>query len=405
VEILDFIRNTTKQLNQRKGGVTMKRILLITLFALLSVATFYGLADATLCSTCHTMHNSQDGTPFDTDGANERLLKADCVACHTAATEQTSSFSAPAVLHTTDPVTQGGTKTNAGGDFYWVNVGPANDELGHNVIDLPGVTGQDSNINDLTPPGWEPTATSSFTYGQVAGGDSSWTSQLTCAGIYGCHGNHTDASSLAAIGGTHHNNGGSVPGGAYGVADGSTLGNSYRFLGDIVGGEEGDWNWGETTSKHNEYLGNADTSERDDDGSPEYTDKTTISFLCAECHGVFHSSILPDGETAAPWVRHPTDIVLPSTGEYGSYNPDVGGGGTYSLEVPVARGTIPASAQSTVVEGDAAGGTGAIVMCLSCHRAHGSPEPDMLRFTYNMDSGTGTADTGCFICHSQKNAD
>jgi predicted CXXCH cytochrome family protein len=395
VEILDFIRNTTKTLIQkRKGGVKMKRMFLITLFALLSVAAFYGLADAAVCSACHTMHNSQDGTPFDTDGANERLLKADCVACHTGSeTSQTTSFSAPRVLADDNPPSdQGGTETNAGGDFYWVNQG--SDSRGHNVIDLPGVTGVDSNIG-ITPPGWDDEATKgSYTWGNMAGGGAgAWASQLTCAGTYGCHGNHTDASSLAAIEGTHHNNATgqrSAPG---------TLGDSYRFLAGIEGFEDPDWNWGETQASHNEYAGALDTAvERDDDTTDAYANLDTISFFCAECHGHFHGRIGVDSAASlqSPWVRHPTDIELPNSGEYADYNPD-DPSNNYNLDVPVARIGAAGSSSDSVTPG-----TDAVVMCLSCHRAHGSPEPDLLRFVYDQDSGGGGSQDGCFVCHTTK---
>jgi hypothetical protein len=379
----------------------MKRILLITLFALLSVATFYGLSDAAVCSTCHTMHNSQDGTPFDSDGANERLLKADCVACHTAATAQTSAFSAPAVLHTTNPVTTGAGKTNAGGDFYWVNA-PMIDNQGHNVADLPVVNPENTNTLGDTPPGWDPAATTAFTYGQVATVSSTWSSQLTCAGKYGCHGNHSATTSLAAIEGTHHNNGGAVPFTSYGLADASDIGSSYRFLGDIIGGESSNYGWSDVDTDHNEYYGVNDGAARQD-GAGTYVDKTTISFLCAECHGLFHADIDKDADGANPWVRHPTDIVLPSTGEYGSYNAS----GNYNYIVPVARPDINSTqSTATVTPGDDTTDEGAIVMCLSCHRAHGSEYADLLRFNYTLiDAGSGTDDTvGCFVCHTTKNA-
>ena len=72
---------------------------------------------------------------------------------------------------------------------------------------------------------------------------------------------------------------------------------------------------------------------------------------------------------------------------------------------PVARPTVPATSSSTVVAGGA-GDTGAIVMCLSCHRAHGSPENDLLRWDYSsIQAGTGTNDNGCFVCHTTKNND
>jgi predicted CXXCH cytochrome family protein len=401
VEILDFIRNTTKQLIQRKGGVKVKRILLITLFALLSVATFYGLSDAAVCSTCHTMHNSQDGSAENTDGPFERLLKAECVACHTGSqSSQVTSFDAPRVLSDDgNPGGQGNGETNAGGDFWWVKQ-PGNDELGHNVEDI-GV-GQDSIILSDTPPGWDPLATGGgFAGGQVAAGAANWGSQLSCAGTYGCHGDHDIVGSLAAMGGTHHNDGGSdYQAGTDGFADGSTLGDSYRFLYKIKGFENRDWNWNETTSLHNEYSGAPSPDNRD--GNNTYANTDTISFLCAECHGIFHSDINLSSTGVNPWVRHPTDIVLPSTGEYSDYN---NGGTTYSLTVPVARGGTPSSSSQTVTPGDT-GVTGAIVMCLSCHRAHGSDYPDMLRFDYTaIDAGSGTNDTiGCFVCHTTKNA-
>jgi predicted CXXCH cytochrome family protein len=50
-------------------------------------------------------------------------------------------------------------------------------------------------------------------------------------------------------------------------------------------------------------------------------------------------------------------------------------------------------------------GTGDQVMCLSCHKAHGSKWPNALRFDYTgMDAhlGTGTRTDGCFFCHRLK---
>ncbi|MGA1795635.1 MAG: cytochrome c3 family protein [bacterium] len=39
-----------------------------------------------------------------------------------------------------------------------------------------------------------------------------------------------------------------------------------------------------------------------------------------------------------------------------------------------------------------------MVMCLSCHRAHGSPYPDMLRWDYDAL----VAGKGCYTCHTAK---
>ena len=63
-----------------------------------------------------------------------------------------------------------------------------------------------------------------------------------------------------------------------------------------------------------------------------------------------------------------------------------------------AAGTV----NSTVLQ--AAGD--AIVTCISCHRAHGTPYADLLRWDYsnNCNAGSDNADCGCFQCHTTKDA-
>ena len=122
----------------------------------------------------------------------------------------------------------------------------------------------------------------------------------------------------------------------------------------------------------------------------------TISEFCAECHGYFHASDEINDQpppSGSPWKRHPTDVSLPASGEYASYT-------AYSIEAPVARVNIPGSPSGTV---DPGGEIDDIVMCLSCHRAHASEYPDILRWDYSdMDAGGGGSG-GCFTCHTQKN--
>jgi hypothetical protein len=362
-----------------KGGVKVRKIFITSFLILLSVALISGSAYALsgVCSNCHTMHYSQNGTilsDWGKEGPYGNLLLATCVGCHTGDTPTAkNTHDAPIVYHTTAP-----SKTLAGGDFYWVKQGgKANDVFGHNVKDL-GIN-PDGNIIGTNPPGWDPDATQNLSYGQINGGGADWLDQLKCAGKFGCHGNHTDTESDAAIKGSHHSNTGLT---ATRAVDATTVGASYRFLGGINGLENSEWNWNETASSHNEYYGVA--------GNPNYTFRTTISYSCAQCHGLFHSSL---GTGTSPWLRHPTDIVLPDTAgkEYSAYK-------NYSVEAPVARPTVLSSSNSTVTPGTD------IVMCLSCHRAHGSPEPDLLRWTYSgMVAGGGGPDRGCFTCHTSKN--
>jgi predicted CXXCH cytochrome family protein len=207
------------------------------------------------------------------------------------------------------------------------------------------------------------------------------------------------------------------------VAD--RTGNSYRFLYGVRGFENNGanaWqNLNETT--HNEYYGRTTPSA---DGSNCATTchgasniskrqvYNTISGFCGSCHGKFHMfNYNIDGDKGidetppafgAPFLRHPTDIVLPNTGEYSTYRDRTIAPLKYSVQAPVARPTVPSSASDTVAPGGA-GDTGAIVMCLSCHKAHASEYPDMLRWDYTtIEVGTtgAAAATGCFICHTAK---
>ena len=115
------------------------------------------------------------------------------------------------------------------------------------------------------------------------------------------------------------------------------------------------------------------------------------------CHGNFHTlaTSTSDGigvDAVSPFIRHPTDFSLPATGEYAAYI-------SYSLNAPVARLSVPAAPDSGVSPGSDA------VMCLSCHVAHASDYPSMLRWDYEtMIAGNAGAagNTGCFVCHTTK---
>ncbi|MHC4474119.1 MAG: cytochrome c3 family protein [Planctomycetota bacterium] len=379
--------------------------------ALISLSSMPALAISGECVNCHTMHNSQDGAPevqVLTGGTLETsdipqpyLLKASCIACHSGTVGQgkINDFEAPIVLHISNPTGQGKLKTLAGGDFYWVATGlGADDTTGHNVA---GVSGQDTqNTLFFTPPGFDTNATPGALGaedGSINGQADTWAKQLTCAGKYGCHGNHTGEDAGAGIFGAHHSNTGLT---ATKADSPQTVGSSYRFLGGINGLEDEDWNWEEDAQTHNEYFG-ADLPNGRDQGNLTYGNNRTISYSCAQCHGDFHSQI--DDETSgSPWLRHPTDIALPSTGEYACYNPDGDTPGEYSVEAPLARPSVPDISREDVILGND------IVMCLSCHRAHGSPYADLMRWQYTgdgMQAGVGTDDTGCFTCHTHKNAD
>lgn len=343
-----------------------------------------------LCVYCHTMHNSQAGmsmafeldltkpnaTKSDTT-PNNALLKTDCIGCHQGTNTGTT---APFILDTRAGGPDYGTTgtdgdTLAGGNFYWVSTGQ--DRTGHNVA---GLASQDLKHTNI-PPG-----------GSALVGD-----QLTCAGINGCHGSELQSNQIIAIRGGHHNNDMSA------WNDGLSITTSYRFLDGIQGKEDSDYEYKPDSSHHNKYYGI---------NSPGGTGNSgTISNHCARCHNNFHdnSSQISAGTLGNNvWIRHPTDFDMSNAKSQGSFdgseydyyndtqniNPR-----PYSVISPVATKDKTTTVNATVYT--SVGADDAIVMCLSCHRAHGSPFDGILRWNYKNWPGTGV--NGCAKCHTTKN--
>jgi len=350
----------------------------IILLAVLAAAAPVAAKVSGPCVDCHTMHNSQGGGPmaFVMQGGgkvlvvdpNAALLTTDCVGCHQGINDGTTT---PFVFSTTAPTygttgTEGGTNTLAGGNFYWVSSG--NERAGHNVS---GITAVDSRHATIPPGGVDLGA------------------QITCAGTYGCHGVSGEADQTKAMYGAHHWKNHAV------WQDGLTLASSYRFLDGIKGFEDPDYEYQPTSTSHNKYYGIDRTLETD-------TADGTISSLCARCHGDFHngSGNLASGSFGSGvWIRHPVDFDMSravSSGEYLSYNKQQGTGNPYSVIAPLATADTTTAVQSSVfVQAD-----DAVVMCLSCHRAHGTPFAAILRWDYRSWPGGGY--NGCSICHTTK---
>jgi hypothetical protein len=351
------------------------------------------------CADCHTMHNSQDGASVVEGGPLRALTKGDCIGCHTGT--NTQGHNIPYVDDKTGTPSYGDFgidgDTLAGGSFYWMRSGGAGaaDAFGHNVL---GIKSSDAAITPVnTPPGF---ALAFNANGQIG---SAWSSnQLTCAGTYGCHGDHGavgDEDDFHAISGAHHAD--DVP---LDPSD-ANPGLSFRFLKGIDGKEDPEWEFTPTTTAHNQYKG----IDRTDDNA---ADTSTISYLCAECHGMFHSGAGTDGADGdgafgSPWLRHPTDFDIGhATGtEYASYPGDFGASvGEYSIVAPVASANVSAVLSSVAVTKP--GDDTAIVTCISCHRAHGTPYADLLRWDYaNCNVGDTGDDCGCFACHTTKDGD
>ena len=365
-------------------------IVILISFPLVSMSAMSGQ-----CSNCHTMHNSQGGQPMvtytygsETNDAKPYLLRGTCLGCHAMGTgnkiESLSGSEVPQVLHT-DP-----SGDLAGGNFAYLlglKGSGADDSKGHNIVDF-------GNPDDTLsqPPGRRHDINNISTY-------------FSCAGSMGCHGQRGGAGSgLQALNGAHHRNAGPV------LDTADNIYNSYRFLHGVKGLENNGQNNSSTkwqnydASNHNEYYGATTPMDFDVTGcstchtSPGQNVKpanNTMSGFCATCHGYFH--LLDSGggregigdDTVSPFIRHPTDVILPNSGEYSSVS-------AYSVITPVARTTVPSTIGSTVTPGSD------VVMCLSCHGAHATNYYKILRWDYKS-STLSTAISGCANCHTDKN--
>lgn len=375
----------------------MKKVLSVVLGGAALVAVMSGQAFAQAsgqCSDCHTMHNSQNGTNMAGNGGpNPVLLMNTCLGCHTTPGNIPSGGPGELVLTKVPGVTTGSQPISvlAGGTFFCTTGGGAGvDFMGHNVD---WVAPQDLAAFGLTPPGW----INAYKGDERNAPAGPWATQLRCAGTYGCHGNRSVLDPYGAVAGAHHSN-------VKRVADvaATSVGSSFRFLNHVTGREDADYQKTTGIGDHNWYKGAANVDN----------DNTTVSFLCATCHGNFHQrglgTVYPDGINnvvggLSPWIRHPTDILLPqATTEYNNYNPETNG---YVDQAPVGYTipAVPARAQ-------------AVVLCISCHRAHGNCDTatggadnaqyhDLLRFPYDTQlAGAGGVGTGpgCITCHNTK---
>lgn len=357
------------------------------------------------CANCHTMHNKQDGgiPEGGVEDPQPYLIKGEipdgdenpCLGCHDKTTNAYLDANTPQIQYNYSQDEE--RKSLAGGTYYFVTDTQQEDDekrscrKGHNVQ---GLSDEDELIG-IIPPGGSSTCID----GQ----------QLTCAGTRGCHGDRSIENPLAAIKGGHHSPA------QDNYRDGSTVATSYRMLLGVEGRVATEWEYGHKITdvftwdqlKANENvnfykgkdlrLGGLEGEER------RPGDSHSINGLCGECHGKasggdehgFHSSrgISKDDSLSSPWLRHPTDVVMDKDDtEYWRYPNDESG--NYSVEVPVGFTNVQnvANLQNST----------RVVLCISCHRAHGSEYDDALRWDYEaMQSGAKT-DNGCFRCHTDK---
>lgn len=393
------------------------------------------------------------------------LLKFDCMACHANnPTGGTATMNLPGGS-TVPQVAHGGATlaaSLAGGNFSFGN---GNSRKVHNVNDLFGANGTiaanqwDNNTGLFNePPGlYHGEDRHAFT---TNGGNPY--DAFTCAGARGCHGTRnqvlpvavdngtnnvfgaTKRVGIAAVTGAHHINSDGDKSGATNYAtksvhQSSKVAEGYRFIVGLKGFEAADWS-NTDADNHNEYYGVAggltasscntchlpgDTTvagvtnvtglnSRHTINSTIITPNSSMSGFCASCHSNFHAG----GSTAAgkdlknngvsgAFLRHPSDYVLAAGQGAGAGSDEYTAYTSYDVTAPVARPagfSWAGGASGTVTPASD------MVMCLSCHVPHGSPNDYLLRFDYNgMSAGTLGATQaevqaagGCMACHSKK---
>ena len=301
------------------------------------------------CSNCHTMHDSQEKITQTTGGPLNTLLLDDCIGCHTAANVSTDPLDDS---HHTPYIKGAGLDDEhcLAGGFFSDDI---NDDLHRGRSHTLGCT--------VEPAGYD--------RGASPGGD--WYNEsegLSCAGASGCHGNQTSSDDMSGIKGGHHNTS-------------STYRMLYVHNDPVAGIPAADYEeyiitgYGDARAEHNVY-------------SAGTVNGATISEFCAKCHGNFHGN----GNTnSSPFTRHPTDHDIPDNWAIQA--------NFYTEYTDIDRVYNPLGfdgLSETAADGQ--------VTCLSCHRAHGTDNTDILRFPYNSQiAGAGDDDSyGCLGCHQQQ---
>ncbi|HUV50140.1 MAG TPA: cytochrome c3 family protein [Anaerolineae bacterium] len=341
-----------------------KKILTLTIMTacIAMVALFCGPGYASVsgpCVDCHTMHNSQGGAVMATgttagDAAYGSLTRGTCGGCHETSTADPLEGGYPRV------------KTSSSGDTVQL--------AGGYFTATSGQTDNHGNTEHSIGSTVEPAGYNSAGYVN----STDWyveSNGLKCAGNSGCHGNETDTDPAKAIAGGHHAN--TLKGGYTG----------YRMLQiyqtAVIGTGASDYEKALNSAPSADDPRNYYSATADADGG-------SISRFCGKCHGDFHGNA-GSGNTGvynSAWVRHPTDALIPTTWEIQTLT-------NYTF---LDWKSNPVGTVNAVAPAD----DNMYVTCLSCHRAHGSANADILRFAYADQCADGSSVNGCLGCHDKQ---
>lgn len=296
------------------------------------------------CDGCHSMHGSRDGAPLAQTSASGLLQGADpssiCLNCHAGQ----GAANSPAVF------SPDGSALTPGGDFYWLTknfswfggASPGNSH-GHNIVALDFGLVQDA-LRPVAPGGTYPAAVLACTschdpHGRSAAGTMGGALPVADSGSYGdLPPSGATLGNFRLLGGVNYNGGGQAPG--------------FTFLHDApIAAQNPMIRFGESDASHVDYGAG-------------------MSEWCANCHPAYYQNQQHNV------FAHPAGEVLPSyiLTNYNTYlrSGDFSGDSAmaYLQFVPFERGQSTASLLNpTSTQGP---GASAKVMCLTCHRAHGS---------------------------------
>ena len=294
--------------------------------------------------------------------ANAGVVNGPCVNCHTMHNSQDGAgLGGPngqlllgtgcitCHAHASDNDNAG--IANTGIPAPQVNSGAAN-PLAGGYFDAAGLDAEQHNVSGISA--------SDVTLGQQAPGGVLLTSQLTCAGCHGGSGGHHGTGDAAS------------------ARTGTTSSDTYRMLyrgATGVAVTAGSATYGVNDATISGYT-TADAANN-------------MNAFCATCHGTFHGAA-NQGPQGTAWIRHPTDWSLT---EADTLNPATLVA-NYGALVAADQRIIPLATNGVQTDD---------IMCITCHRPHGSAEADLLRFTYaNSLAGDTLTGFGCESCHGQK---
>ncbi len=366
-----FTEHPLRSLAEAFNSFVLHLVILLAGFILSTSVVFAGVYhdmdnDTIMCSQCHTMHNSQGGEsmvyPDQGVGSQEMLLRANsvlglCLYCHGKDSPQVAVDGAnripPQIEYTDETGVWPAGEYPSGGDFNHGNQSPENDPNRHDIgrTSMASVypPGSDGTVN------WDGVTTDFVT--------TKYGTTFTCLYCHDHHGNDNYRNLRYDPGNPTNDDSGSGVTVSYSV-DAASCSDGGGLPCDVD----------MTTGANNRvkyYRSNVifevNTAARD---------YNRISEWCSKCHSKFFSESTPytgasggylGGDSAAgvglgdtdetnPWVRHPVgDVYVGITTNRHSVD-NIG-----SADIRVVLDDTASNPQP---------------FCLSCHYAHGGPNPN-----------------------------